>query len=70
MHLVVEVRREQTLDDGRWVWTGLPKGYPGSAGGRTVPELWQEIKALKHFMVDVDPETEISVEYVYEVPGI
>jgi hypothetical protein len=25
-------------------------GYPGSAGGRTVAELFEEVEALKHFM--------------------
>jgi hypothetical protein len=65
--LTVRVRREQALDSGAWVWTGLPEGCPGSAGGRTVAELFAEVDALKHFMMDEDPTTEIAVDYMYDV---
>lgn len=67
--LTVRVRREQALDSGAWVWTGLPEGYPGSASGRTVAELFEEIEALKHFMTGQDPATDIGVDYLYEVDG-
>lgn len=65
--LTVRVKREQALDSGAWVWTGLPDGYPGSAGGRTVAELFEEVEALKHFMTGDDPATDIRVDYLYEV---
>jgi hypothetical protein len=68
--LVVHVKREQTLDTGAWVWTGLPQGYPGSAGGRTISELHEEVEAVKHFIVGADTTTEIAVDYIYEIPGI
>jgi hypothetical protein len=68
--LVVLVKREQTVDTGAWVWTGLPQGYPGSAGGRTIAELHQEVEALKHFITGADQSTKITVDYVYEVPGL
>jgi hypothetical protein len=68
--LVVLVKREQTLDTGAWVWTALPQGYPGSAGGRTILELHEEVEALKHFITGAELSTEITVDYVYEVPGI
>lgn len=67
--LTVRVRREQALDSGAWVWTGLPEGYPGSAAGRTAAELFAEIEALKHFMTGEQPATDIAVDYVYEVDG-
>jgi hypothetical protein len=67
--LVVLVQREQALDTGAWVWTALPQGYPGSAGGRTVTELHEEVEALKHFITGADRAKEITVDYVYEVPG-
>jgi hypothetical protein len=65
--LVVQVKREQTLDNGAWVWTGLPQGYPGSAGGRTIAELHEEVEALKHFITGTDQTTQINVDYVFEV---
>ncbi len=68
--LTVRVRREQALDSGAWVWTGLPEGYPGSAAGRTVAELFEEIEALKHFMTGDDPATDIAVDYLYEVADL
>jgi len=54
--LVVVVQREQALDSGAWVWTALPQGYPGSAGGRTIAELHEEVEALKHFAHDLYKE--------------
>ncbi len=68
--LTVRVRREQALDSGAWVWTGLPEGCPGSAGGRTVAELFAEVEALKHFMMGEDPATDIAVDYLYEVADV
>lgn len=68
--LTVRVRREQALDSDAWVWTGLPEGYPGSAGGRTVAELLEEVEALKHFMMDEDPATDIAIDYIYEVADV
>ncbi len=68
--LVVLVKREHTLDTGAWVWTALPQGYLGSAGGRTISELHEEVEALKHFITGADPATEITVDYVYDVPGL
>jgi len=70
MELAVLVKRERTLDTGTWVWTALPQGYPGSAGGRTLTELHEEVEALKHFMVGADPGTHITVDYQYELPGL
>lgn len=68
--LTVRVRREQALDSGAWVWTGLPEGYPGSAGGRTVAELFEEVEALKHFMTGEEPGTDVGVDYLYEVADV
>lgn len=70
MRLTVVVKREQALDTGAWVWTGLPEGFPGSAGGRTIVELQDEVEALKHFFVGEDPATDIAVDYIYELPGV
>ena len=68
--LVVRVKREQALDTGAWVWTALPQGYPGSAGGRNIAELHEEVEALKHFITGADQAAEIRVDYVYEIPGL
>jgi hypothetical protein len=70
INLAVVILREQTLDTGAWVWTGLPQGYPGSAGGRTIAELHEEVEAMKHFITGTDQATEITVDYVYDVPGL
>ena len=70
MRLTVLVKREQTLDTGAWVWTALPQGFPGSAGGRTIAELHDEVEALKHFFTGEDPATDIVVDYIYELPGV
>jgi DNA-directed RNA polymerase specialized sigma24 family protein len=70
INLVIYVKREQTLDTGAWVWTGLPQDYPGSAGGRSIAELHEEVEALKHFITGADPATEINVDYIYEIPGL
>ena len=65
--LVIHVRREQALDTGAWVWTALPQGgYPGSTGGRSIAELYEEVEALKYFITGADPATEINVDYSYE----
>lgn len=70
MRLTVLVKREQTLDTGAWVWTALPQGFPGSAGGRTIAELHDEVDALKHFFTGEDPDVDIVVDYIYELPGV
>jgi hypothetical protein len=70
INLVVRVKREQALATGAWVWTALPQGYPGSAGGRSIAELHEEVEALKHFITGVDEATQINVDYIYEVPGL
>lgn len=70
MRLTVLVTREQALDSGAWVWTALPQGFPGSAGGRTVAELREEVEALKHFFTGEGPASDIAVDYIYELPGV
>jgi DNA-directed RNA polymerase specialized sigma24 family protein len=70
MRLSVLVKREQALDTGTWVWTALPQGFPGSTGGRTIPELQDEVEALKHFFTGEDQGTDIAVDYIYELPGV
>jgi hypothetical protein len=62
--LVVHVKREQTLDTGTWVWTALPQGYPGSAGGRTIAGLHEEVEALKHFITGAEPSIQVNVDYI------
>src|SRR5215469_6435136 len=70
MRLTVLVKREQALDTGAWVWTALPQGFPGSAGGRTIADLHDEVEALKHFFTGEDPAADIAVDYMYELPGV
>lgn len=67
--MVMRVKRERTLETGMWVWTALPDSFPGSAGGRTLAELHEEVDALKHFMANADLRTQINVDYIYELPG-
>ena len=70
MRLIVLVKREQALDTGAWVWTALPQGSPGSAGGRTIAELHDEVEALKYFFTGEAPATAIAIDYMYELPGV
>jgi len=46
------------------------QGYPGSAGGRAIAELHEEVEALKHFFTGNDPSTDVVVDYLYELPGV
>lgn len=69
LRLTIRVVREQTLDTGKWVWTGLADGYPCFAGGETVAELVEDAEAIKHFMTATDPGTQIVVDYVYAADG-
>ncbi len=69
-NLAVVILREQTLDTGAWVWTALPQGYPGSAGGRTIAELQEEVEAMKHFSTGSDQAREITVDYIYDVADL
>jgi hypothetical protein len=64
MRLAVLVKREQALDTGAWVWTALPQGYPGCAGGRTIAELHEEVEVLKHFFTGEHPSTDVVVDYL------
>ena len=66
----VLVLREKALDTGNWVWTALRRGYPGSADGRTIAELHEEVEAIKHFITRTDQATEIAVDYVYDRSGL
>jgi len=54
--------------DGYWV--GLNLNAPGGVEGDTLAELRAEIDAVKHFCLDLPPERDIAVDYVYEIPGV
>ena len=49
---------------------GTSAGLSGSAGSRTISELHEEVEALKHFFIGANPAAEITVDYVYDVPGL
>jgi hypothetical protein len=38
--------------------------------GRTLAELFEEVEAVKHFVLDLPEDVPISVEYVYEISGV
>ncbi|MEU3166929.1 hypothetical protein [Streptosporangium sp. NPDC006930] len=53
-------------------WIALPVDAPieGGVSGDTLVELYEEVEAAKHFILDVPPEAEIVVTYLYEVAGV
>lgn len=64
----VDVFREQTLDTGEWVWTALPRDVPGSAAGRTLAELKEELQQILPFMVG-DGGDQVVISYHFQLPG-
>ncbi|MER5644370.1 hypothetical protein [Streptosporangium sp. NPDC002524] len=53
-------------------WIALPTNAPirGGVSGDTLAELYEEVEAAKHFILDAPAETEIIVTYLYEVAGV
>lgn len=70
--LVFRVSRERALDTGVDVWYAGPVDAPIRTGvtGRTLPELFAAVEAVKHFVLGVPKETPVAVEFVYELPGV
>lgn len=52
------------------MWVALAVGAPGSVSGESLAELVEEVEAVKHFCLGLPEETPVSVEYVYELPGL
>ncbi|MDP9864042.1 MULTISPECIES: hypothetical protein [Streptosporangium] len=69
-HLTFKVTRSRALDTGGDVWVALAVGAPGSVSGESLAELVEEVEAVKHFCLGLPEETPVSVEYVYELPGL
>ncbi|MEV4184693.1 hypothetical protein ACWDOR_44260 [Streptosporangium canum] len=68
--LTFKVTRSRALDTGEDVWVALAVGAPGSVSGESLAELVEEVEAVKHFCLGLPKETPVSVEYVYELPGL
>ncbi|MEU9831979.1 hypothetical protein AB0D67_10625 [Streptosporangium sp. NPDC048047] len=53
-------------------WIALPVDAPirGGVSGDTLAELYEEVEAAKHFILDAPAEAEIVVTYLYEVDGV
>ncbi|MFF3440303.1 hypothetical protein [Streptosporangium sp. NPDC002721] len=53
-------------------WIALPMDAPiqGGVSGDTLAELYEEVEAAKHFILDAPAEAEIVVTYLYEVAGV
>ncbi|MEV7964887.1 hypothetical protein AB0O34_02770 [Sphaerisporangium sp. NPDC088356] len=71
-HLKFRVTLEETLDTKIVVWGADPLDAPIRSGvtGRTLAELFEEVEAVKHFVLDLPEDVPISVEYVYEISGV
>lgn len=67
--LTYQVTRGQALDTGITVWSAVPIDVPAVGGitGRTLAELHQEAEAVAWFVLDVPRETEIAINYVYDI---
>lgn len=52
--------------DGYWI--ALFEGYPtGGVSGDNLAELHEEVEAVKHFVLDLSPDTPVTVNYVYDL---
>ncbi|MEV6986646.1 hypothetical protein AB0M95_36060 [Sphaerisporangium sp. NPDC051017] len=71
-HLKFRVTLEETLDTKIVVWGADPTDAPIRSGvsARTLAELFEEVEAVKHFILDLPTDVPISVEYAYELPGV
>jgi hypothetical protein len=70
--LTFRITREETLDTKITVWGADPVDAPIPTGvtGRTLAELFEEIEAVKHFILDMPKETPVEADLVYELPGV
>jgi hypothetical protein len=70
--LVVRVSRARTLDTDIDVWHASPVDAPIRSGvnGETLSELFEEVEAVKHFILDLPKETPVDVEYIFDLPGV
>ena len=70
--LTFRITREETLDTKITVWGADPVDAPIPTGvtGRTLAELFEEVEAVKHFILAVPKETPVEVDFVYELPGV
>lgn len=68
--LKVKVIRSRALGTDTDVWVGLPIDAPGSVSGDTLTELFEEVEAIKHFVLGLPKDTPVTVEYVYDLPGV
>jgi hypothetical protein len=54
-------------------WVAVVEDVPGFRGavtGDTLPELYEEIDAVKHFVLDVPKETPVAINYIYAIPDV
>lgn len=70
--LTFRVSRERALDIDAEVWYAGPVDAPIRSGvsAVTLTELWEAVEAVKHFVLGVPEDTAITVEYVYDLPGV
>jgi hypothetical protein len=70
--LVFRISRARALDTDIDVWHASPVNAPIRSGvnGETLSELFEEVEAVKHFILGVPKETPVAVEYAYELPGV
>ncbi|GLX01452.1 hypothetical protein [Microtetraspora sp. NBRC 16547] len=70
--LTFRVSRERTLDLDTEVWYAGPVDAPIRSGvsAETLAELRAAVESVKHFVLGVPEDTAITVEYVYDLPGV
>ncbi|MFI7704374.1 hypothetical protein [Nonomuraea sp. NPDC049480] len=70
--LTFRVTREHALDLDADVWYAAPVGLPMRSGvsAETLAELRVAVESVKHFVLGVSQDTAVTVEYVYDLPGI
>jgi hypothetical protein len=70
--LVFKVSRGMTLDTQVMAWSAVPVGVAAGGGvsGESLAELFAEVEAIKHFCLDLPVDTPVTVDFVYDVPGV
>ncbi|GGK99316.1 hypothetical protein Sme01_60530 [Sphaerisporangium melleum] len=66
------VSRERALDLDADVWYAGPVNAPIRSGvsAATLAELRSAVEAVKHFVLGVSEDTPVTVEYLYDLPGV
>ncbi|GIH69570.1 hypothetical protein [Sphaerimonospora thailandensis] len=66
------VSRERALDLDAEIWYAGPVDAPIRSGvsAETLVELRAAVESVKHFVLGVPEDVNVTVEYLYDLPGV